>query len=124
MEESILTTIKKLLGITEDYTHFDEDILVHINTAFMTLAQIGVGRSVPFSIDDDVPTWDDFFSTLHEEDSKNFGAIKTYIYMKVKLIFDPPTSSTVMEAMNRILAELEWRLNHQAEISQLEEEEG
>ncbi|MCM1363403.1 MAG: hypothetical protein NC215_00265 [Ruminococcus sp.] len=123
MEESILATIKKLLGITEDYTYFDEDILVHINTVFMTLAQIGVGSSAPFSIDDDVPTWDNFFSTLPQEDSKNFSAIKTYIYMKVKLVFDPPTSSAVMEAMTRTVSELEWRLNHQAETSQSKEEE-
>lgn len=123
MEESILTTIKKLLGISEEYTHFDEDILVHINTAFMVLAQIGVGSSVPFNIDDDVPTWDDFYTTLSEDDQQKFSSIKTYIHLKVKIIFDPPTSSAIMDAMNRTINELEWRLNHEAEISQSRQEE-
>lgn len=120
MEESILTTIKKLLGITEEYTHFDEDILVHINTAFMSLAQIGVGDSNPFVIEDDMPSWNDFYTTLPEEYQSHFNSIKTYIYLKVKIIFDPPTGSIVMDAMNRTINELEWRLNHEAEILTIE----
>ena len=110
--ESILNTIKKMLGPSEEYDQFDTDIITHINTVFMTLTQLGVGPSKGFYIEDDTTTWLEFVPDL-----TNFQAIKTYIYLKVKLVFDPPQSSAVIEAMNKQIAELEWRLNHAAETN-------
>lgn len=104
--DSILTSIKKLLGITEEYTHFDVDLIMHINSVFMILNQLGVGPSEGFVIEDDTATWDDFI-----EEPTQLQAVKSYMYMKVKLLFDPPLSSAVMEAMNRTISEFEWRLN-------------
>ena len=104
--ESILTSIKKLLGIEEEYTQFDADIIMHINTVFLNLTQLGVGPSEGFLIEDDTAIWEDFIG-----DSSQLQAVKTYMYLKVKLLFDPPLSSSVAESMNRMIAELEWRLN-------------
>lgn len=104
--ESILTSIKKLLGIEEEYTQFDADIIMHINTVFLNLTQLGVGPSEGFLIEDDTAIWEDFIG-----DSSKLQAVKTYMYLKVKLLFDPPLSSSVTESMNRMIAELEWRLN-------------
>lgn len=109
--ESILQSIKKLIGITEDYTAFDLDIIIHINSVFMILNQIGVGPVEGFSISDDSAVWSDYLP----EDSKNLEAVKTYIYLKVKMVFDPPMSSAVMEATKQMISELEWRLNVEAE---------
>jgi len=108
--ESILTTIKKLLGITEEYKHFDSDIIVHINMVLMTLNQIGIGPDEPYVITDEKNTWGDFL-----QDVKNLEAVKTYIYLKVRLAFDPPANSSLIEAFNRQITELEWRLNVMAE---------
>lgn len=108
--ESILISIKKLLGITEDCEHFDTDIIIHINSVFINLTQLGVGPSDGFRIKDKTTTWNEFISNDRDLDS-----IKTYIYLKVKLIFDPPLSSVVMESMNRIINEFEWRINVNAE---------
>lgn len=108
--ESILTSIKKLLGIEEGYDHFDADIIMHINSVFMILNQLGVGPSECFHIEDDLATWSDF--TL---DNQDYESVKTYVYLKVKLLFDPPLSSAVIESMNRMISELEWRLNVSAE---------
>lgn len=104
--ESILTSVKKMLGITEEYTHFDADIIIHINTVFVILTQMGIGPKEGFSIIDEHATWSDFTS-----DIKDLEAVKTYVYLKVKLIFDPPTSSIVLDANKRMLDELEWRLH-------------
>ena len=106
--ESILTSIKKLLGIDEEYTHFDADIIMHINSVLMILTQLGVGPAEGFVIEDDTSTWVDF---IPEANAAQLHAIKSYIFMKVKLIFDPPLSSSVIESMNRQIAEFEWRLN-------------
>lgn len=106
MSDSILTSIKKLLGITEEYEYFDADILMHINMAFMVLYQLGVGPKTCFSIEDKSATWSDFL-----EDATDLAGVKTYIYQKVKLVFDPPQSSAAMEALKQSIAELEWRLN-------------
>lgn len=105
--ESILTSVKKLLGIEDDYTHFDTDIIMHINSVFMILNQMGVGPSTMFTISDEYSVWRDF---IPEEDPK-MEIVKSYMYMKVRLIFDPPTSSALMEAMNRSISEFEWRLS-------------
>ena len=104
--DSILTSIKKLLGIAEEHTQFDVDIINHINTVFMILTQIGVGPPEGFSITGAYETWGDFLS-----DSTNLEGVKTYVYMKVQLMFDPPTSSAKLDSANRIIGELEWRLN-------------
>lgn len=106
MEESILTSIKKMLGIVENYTHFDSDIIMHINSVFMILNQLGVGPLEGFIIEDDSAIWEDYVS-----DTTQLQAVKSYIYLKVRLLFDPPASSSVMESMNRMISELEWRLN-------------
>ena len=104
--DSILTSIKKLLGITEDYEHFDQDIIMHINSVFMILTQMGIGPADGFRIEDDSAIWSDFTSDL-----KVLESVKSYIYLKVRLLFDPPTSSSVLDSTNRLISELEWRLN-------------
>ena len=105
--ESILTSIKKLLGIAEEYTHFDPDIIMHINTVFMVLNQLGVGPEKCFVIEDDTSTWEDFLGRKNQ----NIEAVKTYMYLKVRIVFDPPASSTVMKAINDAISEYEVRLN-------------
>ncbi len=109
--DSILTSIKKLLGITEEYTHFDADLIIHINSVLSILTQIGVGPAEGFSIKDESSVWGDF---IPENSNLELPAIreliKSYVYMKVKLLFDPPLSSSVIESMNRIISEFEWRI--------------
>lgn len=102
--ESILASIKKQLGIAEEYTHFDADIIIHINSVLAILNQLGVGEQ-GFSIADSSAVWSDFTS-----DIAKLQFVKSYVYLKVRLVFDPPTSSAVMEAMNRAISELEWRI--------------
>lgn len=106
MSDSILTSIKKLLGIAEEYEFFDADVIMNINMAFMVLYQLGVGPSTAFSIEDKTATWSDFLG-----DATDLAGVKTYIFLKVKLVFDPPQSSAAMEAIKQNIAELEWRLN-------------
>ena len=106
MSESILNSIKKLLGIDEAYEHFDADVIMHINTVFMILYQLGVGPSTPFSISDASAIWSDFL-----ESATDLAGVKSYIYAKVRMVFDPPQSSAVAEALKANIAELEWRLN-------------
>jgi hypothetical protein len=105
--ESILTSVKKMLGIENEYTHFDQDIIMHINTVLATLTQIGVGPSTGFSIQDENAIWSDFVPA-----SPLLEPIKTYTYLKVKLIFDPPLSSAVTESYNRTISELESRISY------------
>ena len=115
---SILTSIKKMLGIAEDYKHFDSDLIMHINSVFMVLNQLGVGPKDSFVIVDENDKWTDFIP----EEQPNFEAVKSYMFMKVKLLFDPPLSSAVMESTNRLISEMEWRLNLNAEsITESEE---
>lgn len=108
--ESILTSIKKMLGISEEYEHFDADLIMHINSVFLNLTQIGVGPKTGFIIEDASVTWDDFI-----EDVMQLQAVKSYTYLKVKLLFDPPLSSAVIESTNRMITEFEWRLRLAAE---------
>lgn len=109
--ESILTSIKKLLGLDEEYTAFDSDITMHINTVFGILTQLGVGPSEGFFIEDKTAIWDDYIS----DDPVQCHMVKTYIHKKVQLLFDPPDRGAVMEALKNAIAELEWRLNVAAE---------
>lgn len=106
MNESILITIKKLLGISSDYNHFDTDIIIAINSVFNILSQLGVGPAAGFSISNDDATWGDYI-----EEGQNLEMVKSYIYLKVRLMFDPPSSGTHVESINRQISELEWRLN-------------
>jgi hypothetical protein len=104
--ESILISIKKMLGITEEYEHFDTDLIIHINSVLMILKQLGVGPEEGFSITGPSETWDQFLTNPTQLD-----LAKSYIYLKTKMVFDPPLSSAVTEAMNRQIGEFEWRLN-------------
>lgn len=111
LTESILTSIKKLLGIHEDDASFDNDVATHINSVFMILNQLGVGPETAFSISDKESVWSDFIP-----DANKIESVKTYIYLRVKLVFDPPSSSSAMESANRIISELEWRILTEAEV--------
>ena len=101
--DSILDDIKKMLGLSSDYTVFDKDIIIHINTAIMALQQMGVGVSYAYYVQNARDRWDDFLNG-HED------------LERVRMLFDPPTSSAVIDAMNRTIGELEWRLNVRADI--------
>lgn len=105
-DHSILDSIKKLLGIDSDYTIFDEDIIIHINSAFSTLMEIGVGPKEGFIISDNTKTWNDY---INGDNLIEF--VKTYIYLKVKLVFDPPQTSPLIDAIERQITELTWRLS-------------
>lgn len=104
--DSILTSVKKMLGISEDYTAFDPDIVMHINSVFTVLNQLGVGPENPFSIEDSGSTWGDFL-----DEPNKLSLVKSYIYLKVRLLFDPPQSSAAIDSINKQIAEFEWRLN-------------
>lgn len=113
-KNSILTSIKKLLGITESCTDFDTDIIMHINTTFTTLNELGVGTE-GFQIEDKDAVWSEFI------ESDKLAATKSYVYLRVKLLFDPPLNSTILEAIKESIRELEWRLNIRVESEDDEE---
>lgn len=113
MEQSILTSTKKILGIAEDYTVFDLDIITHINTVFSTLTQLGVGPAEGFMIEDDEAEWGDFIG-----DDNRFNSVKSYVFLKVRQLFDPPTTSYLIDAVNKQIQELEWRLNTNRESTE------
>ncbi len=102
---SILNSIKKLIGMDESYHAFDQDLIIHINSVFYILYQLGVGRdpSMPFSITDDADEWTDFV------DANQVELVKSYVYLKVRLLFDPPQNSSLLQAMKDQIAEFEWR---------------
>lgn len=108
--ESILDSIKKLLLLSEDDTSFDTDIIIHINTVLAILTQLGVGPENGFTITDRSATWDQFMG-----DNPKLDSVISFVYLKIKLVFDPPTNSAVLESMNRTIGELEWRINVAAE---------
>lgn len=110
MSDSILDDIKGVLGIGEDDLAFDRDIVMHINSVFFLLNQQGVGPQETFHIKDNTSKWDEFF-----EGSKNFELVKSYTYLKVRLLFDPPETSYSQEALKKQADEYEWRLNIEAE---------
>jgi hypothetical protein len=112
MEQSILTSTKKILGIAEDYTVFDLDIITHINSAFSILTQLGVGPADGFMIDDATAVWTDFMA----EDFQ-YNSVKSYDFLRVRQLFDPPSTSYLISAVERQIQELEWRLNvHREEM--------
>lgn len=104
--DSILTSIKKLLGIDEEYGAFDQDVIMHINSVFSILTQLGVGPKSGFSILDKSSKWKDFI-----KENGMLELVKSYMYLKVRLMFDPPSSSALIDSMNRMINEYEWRLN-------------
>lgn len=104
--ENILESVKLMLGIQNDYTVFDQQILLHSNSVFVILNQLGVGPSNIFTADSS-SVWSDFLVN----DSTDLNLVKSYVYLKVRLLFDPPTSSFAIEAMNKQAQEYEWRLN-------------
>ncbi len=110
MEQSILKSVKKILGIGADYTEFDHDILTYVNSAFSTLHQLGVGPNEGFAIEDDVAVWSDFI-----EQDPRLNQIHTYVCLKTRVLFDPPTTSYLIGALDKQIQELEWRLNTQRE---------
>jgi hypothetical protein len=113
METSILTSTKKILGIAQDYTVFDLDVITHINTAFSTLTQLGVGPVEGFMIEDETAVWTDFIA----EDFQ-YNSVKTYVYLRTRQLFDPPSTSYLISAFNDQIKELEWRLNSHREETQ------
>ena len=112
--DSILQSIKKLLGLDENYDAFDDDVMMHINSVLMILTQLGVGPKNGFSITGEEETWGDYLG----EDISKLSAVKTYVYLKVKTMFDPTSSSVVNESTKEMLKELEWRLNSEIEYKE------
>jgi len=106
VEPSILKSTKKILGVGEADTSFDVDIALHINSVLSVLTQVGIGPANGYSIEDDTATWDAFIGT-----DPRLNLVKTYLYLKVRLLFDPPGTSYAIDAMEKQIAEFEWRLN-------------
>ena len=106
MEESILKTIKQLIGCPDDFEQFDLDLTIHINSAFAALTQLGVGPKEGYRITGPDNVWSEF-----EEDTQKSSLIKDYVYIKTRLLFDPPTSSALMDSLKEQLKEMEWRLH-------------
>jgi hypothetical protein len=106
LSDSILTSVKKVIGIAEEYRAFDPDIVLHINSVFSTLNQLGIGPEVGFAIEDKEDLWSDFLGT-----DIRLNSVKTYVCLRVRLLFDPPATSFVQDSMKRQIEELEWRLN-------------
>lgn len=124
MDENILDSIKILLGIQTTDFNFDQEIVMHINSVFMILHQLGVGPTTAFKITSNSEDWDDFLTT-----SVDLGAVKSYIFLKVRLLFDPPQNSFLVDSIEKQITELEWRLQVQSEpytltAENLLEEEG
>ena len=105
MEESILKTIKQLIGCPDDFEQFDLDLIVHINSAFAALTHLGVGPKEGYRITGADNAWSEF-----EDDAQKLSLIKDYVYIKTRLLFDPPTSGSLMDSLEEQLKEMEWRL--------------
>lgn len=116
MEDSILISTKKILGLADEYTPFDLDVLTHINGAFSVLQQLGVGPLEGFFIEDANAKWTDFDVPAYQR-----NMVKTYVFLKVRLLFDPPSTSYLVEAANKQVDQLEWRLNVTREFDRAEE---
>lgn len=116
--DSILLTVKNQLGIVEEYSHFDDQLILIINTIFSTLEQIGVPKE-GFQITDETAMWDDY-----TEDPTLQSLVKAYVYAKTRLIFDPPSSGSLMESLTKLAAEYEWRINVMVDPSKPKPEEG
>lgn len=113
--ESILTSIKKLIGADAEYTPFDPDIIMHINTVFKDLRRLGVGPAKGFIIEDDTSVWTDYIA-----DPIECADVKTYMYLRVKLLFDPPTNASHLESIKEQITKFEWTINADAESEETE----
>lgn len=111
LNDSIFLTVKKMLGIAEEYKAFDLDLVVNINSTFLSLCQLGVGPRFPFSISGEIETWSDLLG----EQEEILQGVATWVFLKTRLIFDPPTQSFLIEEIHKQIDELEWRLNVQVE---------
>ncbi len=118
MENSILDSIKDASGASVDDSAFDQELILHINSAFMTLRQLGVGPEIPFSIESNSEVWSSFTT-----DEAILPMVKSYVTLKVRTLFDPPTSASLATALKDTLAEYEWRLNIEADDYDVEEGE-
>lgn len=113
MDQSILNSTKKILGLDPDYTAFDQDVLTHINSAFATLNQLGIGPADGLMVEDDTLLWSDLIGN-----DLGLNMVKTYVYLKVRMVFDPQSTRYTIAAMTSQIAELEWRMNiHREDIS-------
>lgn len=110
---SILDDVKKMCNLAPDDHSFDIDVILHTNSAFTTLTQLGLGPEDGFMIEDATATWDDFIGT-----NPKFNAVKSYVYLRVRTIFDPPQTSYQIQAMKEQIEQLEWRLNVERETTQ------
>lgn len=110
MTDSILNSTKKLVGVDESYTAFDLDIMTHINSVFLSLTQLGIGPVEGYMITGPEAVWGDFYGP-----NVRLNAIRTYVALRVRVVFDPPTSSFVLTALQEQIRELEWRLSVQRE---------
>lgn len=108
---SILTSVKKLIGIAEDDDAFDTDVIMHINSSFLVLSQLGVGPDEGFYINDDTAVWTDFIP----DNMLLLNYVKTFVYLKAKLVLDPPSSSIAVQSMQEMVSEHEWRIVHENE---------
>lgn len=118
MEDSILLSVKSAAGLNDEDSAFDDELILHINSVFMKLRQLGVGPDIPFIIEDDGAVWEEFTT-----DSNILPMVKSYVTLSVRLLFDPPTSGQLMTSMQEIIAEYEWRLNFEADKYKVEEDE-
>ena len=110
MTDSILNSVKKVLNLAEDFTAFDMDVIMHINSVFSTLNQLGAGPEDGFMIEDGTATWDAFLGS-----DLRLNTIKTYVYLRVRLLFDPPTLGYLIDALKEQIKEQEWRINVEME---------
>jgi hypothetical protein len=117
MEKSILISVKKLVGLGKDDHSYDEDILTHINSDFTNLNRLGAGPVDGFTIEDEVTVWTDYLP----DNKKLLSSIKSYMYLKVRLLFDPPSSSYVLDSMKRQIDEFEFEINSEADKPVIEE---
>lgn len=113
--DSILLSVKKLLGIASDYKQFDTDVIIHINSVFLTLNQLGIGPDDGFSIAGESEEWSDYIP----DNQLLLNAVKSYIYLKVKMLFDPSLTSSINDLMKEEIKELEWRMNLLADEPEL-----
>lgn len=111
MNDSILNSVKLQLGILPEYTVFDQQLILAINTAFSILHQLGVGPKDGYAIEDESNRWDEVVT------KQSLNMVKSYVFLKVKLLFDPPATSFVLDAYNKQLSEMEWRINSEVEIN-------
>lgn len=115
--DSIFLSVKKVLGVATENTDFDQDILLHINSVLSILQQLGIGPDNGFHVSNETETWTDYLG----DDSAHLNMVKSYLPAKVRILFDPPVSSAVMDSLKNICAEFEWRANVAAENKKLEE---